>query len=433
MNRIIAYENSYINIDDDNQDLLRDLISIGDQLKSELGLRSAPVQHSSSGVFYIGNIIGNVAVNTTNLIINPKYVSSYTSGQESLELADKLFSRTIKCAITNLSSTVFFYRNNMIEDQNEFFDALAKHYSNVTRQAVRQSKICLYEDRIEKVRTIKGRILVQRQLSQPIMDVKTWCKYKQLNNNNIYNQLLFWCCKYLIGLISNLDIKQRLIALSREFPQSTYLLNRHEVSSLKPLRQFREYEESLKLAKSLYLENTTRKEKISKDNKICGYAINMEQSFENIVEYYSRIAANKMGCLHKPQVTKRLAICQVEGESGFDVRPDNLITKGQSTLIMDAKYKTLSMYEKGKSKPSSEDFYQMISSCLAYGCHEAVLVYPKGNNFPVLQWNTNNKVNDYQYTIRSEAIDLDVEDEILIKQFEGIVKNTLFYKEAFGV
>ena len=431
MNRIIAYENSYINIDDDNQELFRDLMSIGDQLKSELGLRAAPIQLTSTGTFYIGSIIGNVAVNTTNLIINPKYVSTSASGQESVGLADKLFSRTIKCAITNLSSTVFFYRNNMIEDQNEFFDALAKYYLSVTRQAVRQSKICLYEDRIEKIRTIKGRILVQRQLSQPIMDEKTWCKYKQLNDNNIYNQLLFWCCKYLIGLTSNLDIKQRLIALSREFPQSTYLLNRHDVSTLKPLRQFREYEDSLKLAKSLYLENETKKEKISQDNKICGYAINMEQSFENIVEYYSKAAANRMGCLHKPQATKQLATCKT-GRNGFDVRPDDLITKGHSTLIMDAKYKALSIYERGKTKPSNEDFYQMISSCLAYGCHEAVLVYPKGIGFPELQWNTNNKVNDYQYTIRSEAIDLDVEDEILIKQFEGIVKNTIFYKEAFG-
>lgn len=63
--------------------------------------------------------------------------------------------------------------------------------------ALRGSKILQYEERIEKTSVIKGKILVGKQLSQPATDEKTWCKYKRMSDNNIYNQLLFWACRYL--------------------------------------------------------------------------------------------------------------------------------------------------------------------------------------------------------------------------------------------
>ena len=432
MNKIIANENSYIEIDETNKEILGDLVNIGYQLKNELGLKAVPIQVAAVNKIYIGNIVGNVALNSTNLIINPKYVDSDITTEESLLLSKRLIERSIKCATDNIDSTIYFYKNNMIDEQNEFFDSLAKYYLDKTIQALRKSKICLYEDRTEKVRTIKGRILVQRQLSAPMTDEKTWCRYKRLTDNNIYNQLLYWGCKYLIGLASNIDLKQKLLTLSREFPQTTQLLNKHDVSTLKAPRQFSEYEESLNMAKRLYLDSLNKKERLGADNRVCGYAINMELSFENIVEYYSRIAANRIGFIHKAQATKQLAVCQTETGYDFDVRPDDLISKGHAHLVMDAKYKTLSINEKGKRKPLREDFYQMISSCVAYRCHEAVLVYPESSGFKRMKWCTNNMINDYKCMVHSGAIDLYDMDENVIAQMTSIIKDTLFFEEVSG-
>lgn len=429
MNRMIVYENSYVEIDDDAKDLFRDLIDIGFQIKNELGLMHSPIQSISANKIYIGNIVGNLSLNTTNLVIYPKYLGGVAMGPTDVEIK-RLYSRTLKCAGENLQYTVFFYRNNTINDQNDFFDTLAKYYLDITQQAIKKSKICLYEERIEKVTTIKGRILVQKQLAGPLTDAKTWCKFKRLSDNNIYNQLLGWCCRYLSGLTSNFDLKRKLLMLSREFPQQTDLLSVYSVRKVKGLRQFSEYDESLSLAKNLYLDSCGKKEKLEKGNRVCGYAINMERSFENIVCFYSRMAARICGCRHKPQATKQLAASSKGANYSYDVRPDDLISKGNSYLIMDAKYKALSMQDKNKKKPSRDDFYQMVSSCIAYDCYEAVLIYPETIDFPRLTWQTDKVVNGSNLIVRTESINLEDDDEGLINQLVEIVKQTAFYEEV---
>ena len=73
MIKCVVYENSYVNIDNNNHEILKDLIGIGFQLKNELGLMYSPVQVVSENRVYIGNIVGNITLNNTNLIIHPKY------------------------------------------------------------------------------------------------------------------------------------------------------------------------------------------------------------------------------------------------------------------------------------------------------------------------------------------------------------------------
>ena len=76
----------------------------------------------------------------------------------------------------------------------------------------------------------------------------------------------------------------------------------------------------------------------------------MERSFENIVGVYSKKAADACGFRHKVQATRQLAT-SIKGEGyGYDVRPDDLISKENNTLILDAKYKTISDQSKSKKK-----------------------------------------------------------------------------------
>lgn len=429
MNRVVVYENSYVEIDNDSSDLFGDLIEIGFQIKNELGLMYSPIQSISTKRVYIGNIVGNISLNMTNLVIYPKYLENGSKTPADTDMK-KLFSRTLKCAGDNLKSTIFFYKNNIINEQNDFFDVLAKYYVEATQQAIKKSKICLYEEKIEKVTTVKGRILVQKQLSRPMVDEKTWCRFKTLSDNNIYNQLLGWCCRYLSGLTSNFDFKRKLLMLSREFPQNVELLNVYDVKKIKGLRQFAEYDESLLLARNLYLDYCSKKEKLEKGNRICGYAINMERSFENIICHYARLAAHTCGYKHKSQATMQLAKSQMGDDYSYDVRPDDLISKGNRNLILDAKYKAISTKSKDKKKPSRDDFYQMISSCIAYDCHEAVLIYPKTADFPYLTWTTDRKVNNFNILVRAETIDLGLDDDKLVEQLVNIVKQTVFYEEV---
>lgn len=430
MNKHIMYENSLMDISDIDKDSIVDFINIGVQIKNELGLISNPIEFLSSDKLRIGNIIGNIALNNTNIIILPKFLDALDYEIESNIIIKKLFARTIKCAAGSLGSTVYFSKNAVVDNQSLFFDVLAKYYFDILSKALKKFNISLYEECTEKVKTIKGHVLIQKQLSQPIVDEKTWCRFKRMTNNNIFNQLLYWACKYICELTSNFELKRKMLALSMEFPQTTDLLNRQAVNSLRVPRQFFEYEECIELAKGLYLDNYGKKERLGSGKHISGYIINMERSFENIVCFYSKHASISLGYAHKSQAVMKLASSKINNDLDFYVKPDDLISSKGRHLIVDAKYKALSLLgNDNKRKPSRDDFYQMVSSCIAYNSSEAVLIYPITNNFPQDTWDTINNVNGYPITVRSAAIDLMQEDGSLVDAFVRIIKETDFYKE----
>ena len=162
---------------------------------------------------------------------------------------------------------------------------------------------------------------------------------------------------------------------------------------------------------------------------ICGYAINMERSFENMVCFYSRLASNACGFKHKAQAIKQLATVNTSEDLNYNVRPDDLISDGDSFLVIDAKYKVISSNDKYKKKPTREDFYQMISTCIAYDCREAILIYPLSHNFSNLSWKTDNSVNGEKITIRAVGIDIFCSEDDLIIQLTNIIRSTYFAKE----
>ncbi len=426
MNDYIVQENSYLNIMGLDYETINDLITIGVQIKENLGLMASPIQFVSGSRVYIGSIIGNLSINQTRLIITPKIASETALGVRDVKT---LYDRTLRCSIGNMASTIYFAKNSVTDDNDIFSDILANFFITSLNSALRGSKILQYEERIEKTSVIKGKILVGKQLSQPATDEKTWCKYKRMSDNNIYNQLLFWACRYLSESVHNFDLKRRLLVLSKEFVQSTSLLSVFSVKNLRMTRQFAEYIEVLALAKDLYLGVNGKKENGVTGNQICGYAINMERAFENIVCTYAQKASVKLGVVHKGQASIRFATTNGAYDYEYDIRPDDLISNNQNYLVMDAKYKVLSSDNKYKRKPVREDFYQMISSCIAYNSSEAILVYPLSSNFPTQAWETVQTVNGKKIIVRTIGIDILGEESAIVQTLETAIRESYIYQE----
>lgn len=426
MNDYIAQENSYLNIAGLDHETTNDLITIGTQIKENLGLMASPIQFVSGSRVYIGSIIGNLSINQTRLIITPKIASDTALGMREVKI---LYDRTLRCSIGNMVSTIYFAKNSVTDDNDIFSDILANFFITSLTSALRGSKILQYEERTEKTSVIKGRILVGKQLSQPAIDEKTWCKYKRMSDNNIYNQLLFWACRYLSESVHNFDLKRRLLVLSKEFVQSTSLLSVFSVKNIRMTRQFAEYIEVLALAKDLYLGVNGKKENGVTGNQICGYAINMERAFENIVCTYAQKASVKLGVVHKGQASIRFATTNGAYDYEYDIRPDDLISNNQNYLVMDAKYKVLSNDNKYKRKPVREDFYQMISSCIAYNSSEAVLVYPLSSNFSTQAWETVQTVNGKKIVVRAVGIDILGEESAIVQTLETAIRESYIYQE----
>ncbi len=421
-----AQENACLDLDGMNKNDLNDLLEIGVQVKDKLGLMSSPIQYVSESKVYIGSIIGNLSLNDTRLIIKPKFSADAIS---KVDIVKKLLERTIKCSIGNLGSTVYFTRNSTVNSDEIFLDVLATLFISSLTTALRGNKIMQYEEIVEKSKVIKGRILMAKQLSQPVIDEKTWCKFNRMSDNNIYNQLLYWTCKYLSESVRNFNLKKRLLMLSREFVQQTDLLSFHAVKNLKLSRQYSEYIEVLLISQSLYLGSGGVKQTGNAGNQICGYVINMERAFENIVCRYSNTAAAKLGFSHKGQASIHFATANGSYDYEYDIRPDDLVSDGIQHLVMDAKYKALSSDSKYKRKPSREDFYQMVSSCIAYNCPEAILIYPLTTKFPSQSWDTVQNVNGKKISIKSVGVDILGSDKDIENMLVQAIQESYIYKE----
>lgn len=421
-----AQENAYIDLTGCNIDVLNDFLEIGVQVKEKLGLMASPIRCDSGSRVYIGSIIGNLSLNNTRLIISPKVPND---AEDPAAVVKALYERALKCSMGSLGSTIYFAKNSVVTSDELFADILAALFISSLSAALRGSKIMQYEERTEKCSVIKGRVLMGKQLSRPILDEKTWCKYNFMSDNNLYNQLLCWACRYLSASVHNFELKRKLLMLSREFTNQSDLLTVYAVKSMRLSRQFAEYIDALAIAQNLYLGTGGQKESGKAGQQICGYVINMERAFENIVCYYTNAAALKLGLAHKGQASICFATANGNYDYDYDIRPDDLVSGDGRYLVMDAKYKVLSADNRYKRKPSREDFYQMVSTCIAYNSPEAILVYPLTAKFPNQTWSTIQAVNGEKIRIKSIGIDILGSNDDISNTLRAALQDSYLYKE----
>jgi len=113
----------------------------------------------------------------------------------------------------------------------------------------------------------------------------------------------------------------------------------------------------------------------------------------------------------------------------YYVRPDNILFAGAKHFVLDAKYKVLSYQDYNNNKPKNTDIYQMICSCIACHCSEAVLIYPVTYGFPAASWNTDVDVNGKKINVKNVAVDIIKDEDNLKEDILDIIKNTSFYLE----
>lgn len=430
MRRIVIIENMDYVLDIEDIDYISTLVDMSEQIKSALGLRTQPLQLLGDNRIKATSIIGNISLNNINLIILPKFNTNINDDPLLIKSwIHRLYYRVLKCSQDNLESTIYFSKNQVIDDDLVFTDVIAEYYIKILSDALKKSHIITYEEHIDKLNFIRGKILVQKQLSQPIKDSKTWCKYKKISRNNIFNQLLGWACHYLYNSTSNVYTRKKLFNLIKEFPTSFDMLSKQLVKNMKLPRNFNAYGDCIQLARNLYLANSGVKEKpLAKGNRISGYVINMEKAFENIVSHFSKIASIDLGLIHKKQQPELLAINQGNPKLNYNVRPDDIIVYNNDKLIFDAKYKIISDELENKNKPNRDDVYQMISSCIAYNSWEAILIYPKYDQAFTEEWEVAQNINGKSIIFRACTIDINTTDFELISAIRSIIENTEFYR-----
>ena len=426
MHKYVAYENTFLDLGAADLATLDSILRISQEIKKNLGLSYSPIHIEADSKVYIERIVGNISHGDVNLIILPKVPAAPNSAEKTAhEIIRDFMLRTLRCVGTRLDSTVYFTKSSLVDDQGLFLETIAKYYIETLTKAVRITAVATYQTYEAKVPSVKGRIMVHKQLSEPITDAKIWCRYKRMSEDNAINALLVWACQYLSESVKDLFLRKKLLLLIQDFGPVHQKLSYQIVSSLELPRQFTAFRESFLIAKNLYLSKSRKKETVG-SNHVCGYIISTERAFERIVETHCGEAARRLGYAHRAQAEKQLAESTTSGNKDFYVIPDDLVFTSEKKLVIDAKYKLLKQ-DHGTGKPGRDDFYQMISSCIAHNAFESVLIYPKDSGSQANSWSLTQQINGENYIIHSAFVDIFGSDKDITEELINTIKATKFH------
>lgn len=419
-------ENQNLEMTNEQKNFLHSLFAISTDIKKKLGMRNMPIQMIDDNTIRFNGIVANIKYGNIHLIVKPKISQITRIHHTDDELMKILYLRTIKTCNSDLKSVIYF--TSMSSDDNinnNFIDCVAQYFLEKLEYAKQRIPIVTYTKLEKKTVKIKGKILVQKELLSPKINGKTWCKYKVLNEDNKYNALLKWCCDYLAKKVETKNIKRRLLAVSYSFGKQNFILSKSNIKSIKLPRNFDVYRESFLIAYNMYLYKNQNMNFQNNSKNPFGYVIKMEKAFENILCFYTNKYALNTGVLHRTQADKLLAKTPDNNKVlEIHVIPDNLLIDKTKKIIIDAKYKKMETLK----KPTSEDFYQMISYCLAYNTGEAILIYPElyENDNDVNNWVITHQINNHNLSIYIGKIDIFSEDHEIFNQIDNIIKKTHF-------
>lgn len=275
------------------------------------------------------------------------------------------------------------YTNLSAEDDFKSSNIYAELFLVNISKIIKSGLYKEYVVRNEESNTIKGKIdIVSTINNQSLRNGKVYCEYDELEENNIYNQILKYTA---IRLYKSYDIskenKKKLNEIILYFNQVDYVeIKKENFSRLSFNRSNHHYFYILKICELIYdsqmLSDNSGKYvfyDLFKDDK------EMERVFEMFVnKFYEHELPKKYKVGYQSKINWQL--------SGGDttilpvMKMDTLIKTAEETIIIDTKYKKNYTRENfGKDTFVSENIYQItayLNNINANNSLKGILLYP---------------------------------------------------------
>jgi 5-methylcytosine-specific restriction enzyme subunit McrC len=236
-----------------------------------------------------------------------------------------------------------------------------------------------YEDRVDNLQFIKGKILFQQSLERNYGLRHThMVAYQEFTEDTLLNQIL----KTVMLLIGKKKIhagnKKKLArALGYLEDVRAIRLSSRSFEAVRFNRMNEDYRPVLNMAKQFY--TNVQPGNRAGDDQVFTFLVPLNRLFEQFVnKLLSGALLDKYKVQYQKQayldtVTKRFVVkpdfvlCAIEPGSG---------TQDRVSIIADAKYKN-PMTPSGEAEPSESDLYQMLAYALKFQVSTLILIYPK--------------------------------------------------------
>ncbi|MCU7756883.1 McrC family protein (plasmid) [Bacillus cereus] len=229
---------------------------------------------------------------------------------------------------------------------------------------------------------LKGSLIVQKHIKENLSRNKkymAYCEYEERTINHEINQVFVAANQLLLKNIKDIEtqklLKQIDHMLDRVQPRtfSTKQLTRINLDRIN-----KRFETPLLLAKQ-FLMNVTASFSVKNHNSF-SFLFEMNDLFEKyITALVKQVTKHAVYEQHKEY---KLLVNEHNGNDIFQLKPDIVVDKGNTQIIIDTKWKTLT--NGNRSGVKREDLFQMYAYLTRYDrAKTAILFYPKQLEFEI--------------------------------------------------
>lgn len=261
--------------------------------------------------------------------------------------------------------------------QGPLLETFVKLFADRLHAELTRGRPHAYERHEHDLRTLRGRLDVQRQVTRHAARRDLFaCRYDLFTPDTPLNQLLRAACKYVLPRVRLAPVQQavgRCLGLLEDVRDvaAHQLLDRVTTN-----RQSERFEDVLQFAQLLLRE--FRPEATRGQNPGVALVYDMNVVFERYVAYETRryVDVHMPGWRVRAQSHgERKALFREGGKDVLVLRPDIVVTRVDGPpIVLDTKWKLLA--QDGSQDPANADLYQMHAYQRRYGAERTVLVYP---------------------------------------------------------
>jgi 5-methylcytosine-specific restriction enzyme subunit McrC len=310
------------------------------------------------------------------------------------------------------------------------WEALIRAFAGRLLTELRRGQPHAYQYREENLTCVRGRILIQRQLSQnSVQRHKIQVGYDEFSNDTLLNRILRASCARLLGMTSFVETQQLLREGLLELADvAEQIVAPHDFESVKFDRNSERFRELLEFCRLVFLGMAPSLEIGAKTT--FSLLFPMEVLFEEFVGGCLKRFADALGYrrsdVHLQAASKRRWLLKdAHGQGKFRLKPDVLISGDSDPpqLILDTKWKRLLSDEvDSKNGIQQADMYQLYAYATRYQCGNNVLLFPRISGVTSKSYVL---ADDSQTKLRVEFLDLNFdlrrERDRLVANFRQIL------------
>jgi 5-methylcytosine-specific restriction enzyme subunit McrC len=261
-------------------------------------------------------------------------------------------------------------------------DALVQMFLERLVTEFRRGQPRAYASHEEELGTIRGRLMVQRQIIRNAAKPhRLWCRFDELELDPVLGGVFACACRILQRRALNSESRRLLAEATSLLEEAEPVVDTAKLS-VHFTRQTDRFRDIYEFARMIVAENAP--EQRAGATRSFNLLYQMDALFEGFVaefieqEVFTLGDATLAGCVLRPQAkTVRKYLLTREGSDGKGVlhmRPDLVFERNGVHFIADTKWKHL---EPGTAPtPSNADLYQMYTYLHEYGGRRVTLIYP---------------------------------------------------------